>query len=268
MKIRINKYNISNKYKKKIVLISDIHYCNKSNIKDLNILKEEIIKINPDYICIPGDIIDDKNIKDKDLLINWFKNLSENIKIFISLGNHDFYYNHTPDIEYDDIFIKLDKIKNIYVLDSKIHTEYKINFIGTTLPNDYYELDEDSSELIYYMNKKFNKLDNNLNILLMHSPYQITKKQVLEEIKCHKNIDLILCGHMHAGLAFNFTKKILKGRGIISPKLKLFPKYCYGLHNIDNIKVIISSGIRKLSKSHKLGFLNFLYDSEIIVINI
>lgn len=269
MKIKINKYNISNEYKKRIILISDIHYYKKENLKVLNEVLDNIKKLNPDYICIAGDIIDDNNIKDKELLVEWFKKLSKVSKVLIGLGNHDFNYNGKMTKKYDTcLFKKIDNIKNIYVLDSKIYTDSRINFIGATLPYEYYDLKEDEDELVYYMNKKFNKLDNNFNIMLVHSPAVIANRKVMKKLKCHKNLDLVLCGHMHGGLNFEFMNKILKGRGLISPKSQLFGKYCNGIYNIDNTKVIISTGITKLAKSHKIALLNNIYSSEIVVIGI
>ena len=76
---------------KKIFLISDLHIGIGFNIKKLDKIKKEIEKEIPNYICIPGDIIDNTNIiKDKeDIVINFLKDISTNTKVIISLGNHD-----------------------------------------------------------------------------------------------------------------------------------------------------------------------------------
>ena len=269
MKIKINKFNFSNRYKKRIILISDIHYYHSKNIKILDEVLENIKKLNPDYICIAGDIIDDKCIKNKELLINWFKRLGNVCKIFVGIGNHDFNYKGKITEEYDEeLFKRIDSIKNVHVLNNKTYTDSKINFIGVTAPFSYYDLKEDSDELIYHINKKFKYLDDNFNIMIFHSPSRIADKKVLEKIKCHKNIDLILCGHMHGGLNFNFMNKFLKGRGLITPTNKIFGKYCNGLYRVNDTRIVISTGITKLAKSHYIPFMNCLYDSEIVVIDI
>ena len=136
------------------------------------------------------------------------------------------------------------------------------------MPYEYYDTNEQEEEFIYFMNRKYRNLSRGYNVLLCHSPYQIAKKSVMKKLNCHKQLDLVLSGHMHSGLAFEWSKKILRGRGLISPRKALFPKYCYGIYNIDNTKVIISTGITKLAKSHIFGIFNFLYKSEIIVIDI
>lgn len=263
------KYNISNSYHKRIILISDIHFCNKKIVPLLYELLDNIKELKPDYLCITGDLVDDKNIKDKEYLLDWIKDLSKICKILISIGNHELYFNHNIEESFDkELFDQIDRIKNVYVLNNKIRSEYGINFIGVTLPGDYYDLGEQENDLIYFMNKKFPKLDKGYNILLLHSPYHITKKEVLNELKCNKKLNLILSGHMHAGLTFEWLKKYLKGRGLITPQRTFFTKYCYGLYSVNDTKVIISSGITKLAKSHIFGLFNKLYKSEIVTIDL
>ena len=266
MKTNNKYYNLSNTYNKRIVLISDIHYFNKKLIPNLYQLLNEVKNLKPDYICISGDIVDDKNIKDQGYLVDWFKDLSTVSKIIISLGNHDFYYNHEPDESYDkELFDQIDRIKNIYVLDNRVYSNCGINFIGVTLHNEYYENGEHSDDFIYFMNKKFPNLSSGYNVMLMHSPYNTNS---LKKLKCSKNLNLVLSGHMHGGLTFEFLKKILRGRGLINPQNGLFKKYCYGKYNIDGTNLIITSGITKLSKSHKIGLFSFLYKSEITIIDL
>ena len=108
MKINNKYYTLSNTYAKRIILISDIHYFNKRIIPHLYKILDEIKRLNSDYICIAGDIVDDKNIKDQEYLIKWFKDLSSISKVIISLGNHDFYYNHELESSYDKkLFVDL-----------------------------------------------------------------------------------------------------------------------------------------------------------------
>ena len=63
MKILNKNYNIDNKLNKNIVLISDLHYQDKKDIKILNNVLDNIKKLKPDYICIAGDITDKAFIK-------------------------------------------------------------------------------------------------------------------------------------------------------------------------------------------------------------
>ena len=72
------------------------------------------------------DLVEDKNIKNQDLLVKWLKDLSKICRVFISLGNHDFYYNHKPEDTYDkELFNEIDSLKNVYVLDNRVHRKRK-----------------------------------------------------------------------------------------------------------------------------------------------
>ena len=66
-----------------------------------------------------------------------------------------------------------------------------------------------------------------------------------------------------------FLRKILKGKGFVTPFRTFFPKNnCYGLININDKKMIISSGILKFSSNTKYKIFNFLFDTEMLEINL
>lgn len=260
MKI-INKiYNIESNLNKKIVLISDIHYSNKKDIKDLNYILDDIKKIKPDYICIPGDTTDKSNIKDEEYFINWLKKLSKISKVIISIGNHEFYVNkYKKQFGLNKTLLeKISNIENIYLLDNKNTIIDNINFIGLTLPIEYYNEKEinDFSKCL----KSVKTYKKYYNILLCHSPIDICDYKILKD----KNINLILCGHMHGGIVPNFMRKIFKNRGLISPYKKLFPKIAYGYLKIKNTNIIISSGIKVIP----YRLINKFFSSEIVSINL
>lgn len=261
MKIINKNYNINSNLNRKIVLISDIHYENKEDIKKLNYILNNIKKIKPDYICIPGDIINKSQIDDEKDLINWLKKLSKITKVIISIGNHEFYVNKRNKV-FDlnkSLFNKISQIDNLYLLDNKNIIIDNINFIGLTVPMEYYDENNNS--------KDFDKCLNNIkidkkyyNILLSHSPINICNYEILKDM----NIDLILCGHMHGGVVFNFLRPIFKNRGLVSPNKKLFPKIAYGYLKIANTNIIITSGIKVIPYKS----INKLFKSEIVSINI
>lgn len=259
------KYNLNNSLNKKIVLISDIHYYSKKDIIRLNKVLDTIKKLNPDYICITGDITDKQTIEDFDLLLNWLNKLSNICKIFISLGNHEFYVDKKRNLYKlnNEYLNKIKSINNIFLLDNNNMIIDGINFIGLTLPISHYtnnnESKKDFMNYIKYIktNKKY------YNILLCHSPINISKKEVLNKVA----VDLVLCGHMHGGIVPRIFRFIFGNYGLISPHKKLFPKNAYGKINIDNKIVIITSGIKVLSESHLPNFIN-VFASEVVEINL
>ena len=253
----INKvYKINIYLNKTIVLISDIHYSNKKDIKRLNYVLNNIKEIKPDFICIPGDIIDKSQIKDENDFIKWLKKLSNISKVIISIGNHEFYINKKEYALNKPFFDKISNIDNLYILDNKNIIIDDINFIGFTQPIECYKNSKDFYKYIKYI-KTYKKYYNNL---LCHSPENICNKNILEKI----NVDLILCGHMHGGIVPLFLRKILKNRGLISPNKGLFPKNVYGYLKIKDTNIIITSGIRVLP--YKI--LNNLFNMEIVKINL
>ncbi len=269
-KIIKKNYNINVKINKKIVVISDIHYYNKTEIKKLNKVLEKIKEIKPNYICIPGDLIDEAKIYDKELLIEWLTNLAKICKVIISIGNHELFITkkHIPTFN-TGLIEQIKSIENVFYLDNESYSDGNINFIGVTLPLEYYyKKDENSKYFINFFNQKFTKIDNKFNILLCHSPICIATKEVLNKLKIGNKINLVVSGHMHGGITPNFLKKIMKGKGIISPRKRLFEDNCYGYKKVDNTNYVISSGITIASHINKLHFLDKLFSSEISIINL
>lgn len=263
MKIVNKKYNIGNKLNKNIVLISDIHYYSKKDIKHLNKVLDKIKKISPNYICISGDIIDKSKVFDLELLINWLRKLSTICKVIIVLGNHEFYIDKKNNI-YElskDYIDSVKKINNLYLLNNENIIFDNINFIGLTLPIEHYTNKQESKEDFtkYIKNIKTNK--NCYNILLCHSPVNICNEKILSKI----NIDLALCGHMHGGLIPQGLRFIFKQRGLLSPQKKLFPNNVYGKIVYNNKNIIITSGIKVLSESH-CKYFKSVFSSEIVEI--
>ena len=259
MKIRNKIYNINNNLNKQIVLISDLHYKDKKDIKRLNYVLDNIKRIKSDYICIPGDITNKAYIKDEEEFINWLKKLGKICKVIISLGNHEFYIKkHKKQYGLNKSLLnKISKIKNIYFLDNKNTIIDDINFIGFTMPMKYYK-EVKHSNFIESL-KPIKPYKKYYNILLCHSPMNICDEKILKSI----NVDLILCGHMHGGIVPNFMRSIFKNNGFISPYKKLFPKHAYGDLKMHNTNIIITSGIRVLP----IRLLSKLFKPEVVKIN-
>jgi len=90
-KITLKNYDVSSNINKKIVVISDIHYYSKYDKKKLDKVIKKIENIKPDFICIPGDIVDEAKVLDLDLFIGWLTNLACICKVVIALGNHELF---------------------------------------------------------------------------------------------------------------------------------------------------------------------------------
>lgn len=263
MKIINKKYNISNTINKKIVLISDIHYHSKKDILRLNNILDNIKKLKPNYICITGDITDKSSISDFNLLIEWLNKLANITKVIMVLGNHEYYTSRKGIYKLNSEYInKFKNINNLILLNNSIVID-NINFIGLNLPIEHYVHNKESKEDFKKYLKKVKTNNKLYNVLLCHSPLNLTQEDIIDNI----NVDLVLCGHTHGGIVPNIFRIIFKNRGFLSPQRHLFPKNVYGMITLKNKNVIITSGIKVLSESH-CSLLKNVFSSEIVEINI
>lgn len=274
MRIDYKKYIVENdkNINTKIIHISDIHFAHNYNAKRLEMIKNKIKKIKPNYICITGDTVDihdvvyDTNYPDLKKFIN---DLSEIGKVIISVGNHEYIkmeengFGKTENIEW----LKQLKKDNIIILDNEIYEEKNISFIGYNPDYEYYYKYKEKRPEKYNkeLEKIIEKTKNKYKILLVHTPSIILRADNYKNIKNIDKISLTLCGHTHGGMIPSFIPGHF---GIISPTRELFPKNIRGNIKINNNNIIISSGIMKLSRKSKITFLNDIYGSNIIEINL
>jgi len=248
---------------KNIALFSDIHYSSIFKEKKFKLIKNNLISNKPDYICIPGDIIDSTNVLDdsqkQETFLEFFHDIGKLAPTFISLGSHDFtrLEGSNWSVEYNEKwFKKLDSIDNVHLLHNSRYECDDITFTGYTANYQYYYNDskEESKEILSdYLNKHSIKHDNNkCNILLFHSPIRIMDMEILS-LDALKNIRLILTGHMHNGMIPPVLDEIIQNNfGLIAPNKSLFPDNARGIKTkiVDKqqIDMIISSGIVKLQE--------------------
>lgn len=276
-----NKYYKLGDMNKRICLIADIHFSENYNLETFSYILANVKENRPDFICIPGDLLDDNNVSNInkiDNLINFIKQLSDIGSVIISLGNHDItnFVGHKRTYLFNEKwYLNLNTIQNVYFLNNKSLIRDNITFIGLSNSFSYYysKPNEDVNKFIDELDNFIKVRPNTYNILLCHSPVCPLKKDTIQKSKNIKKIDLILSGHMHNGLTFKFLDK--KGtRGIIGPFNKILPKYArgYTFKYINNRKVnlIINGSVIKFSNEAPKIFhkLNFLYPINIDYIDI
>jgi len=235
----------------KLLVFSDIHFSGNKDIKKLEKVLEKIKTYSIDYICIPGDTVDDANIN-CDYLIKWFSKLALVAPVIISLGNHDIRVKYKEcKSYYDNIFWdRVEKLDNVYLLNNNCKSFKDVYFYGFTQSfNYYYEYMNENKEIMKSEMKEYGvcvRIPNKLSVLLMHSPICIGDKKINKELSKY---DIVLSGHMHNGVVPPiFDELFNNNRGIIAPNKRVFPKYARGIIKKDNITVI-SGGITKISNS-------------------
>lgn len=196
----------------KIAMITDVHigeFLQKDFVAEL---VKEINLARPDLVVIVGDLVDMRAELIGDFL-DPLKNLKSTYGTFYVPGNHEYYHG------VDEILEKI-RALGIRILGNKNEKIAGINLAGV------YDL----------AGIRFKNLEPNLDealvgcdpdiptILLSHQPKFIKTMQ--------KDVDLVLCGHTHAGQIFPFSILVLLDQGFL-----------HGLYKInDKMQAYVSSG--------------------------
>lgn len=212
---------------KKIVIISDLH--DSSLGKNNTILKENIKALNPDGIIVAGDLFNGagKNKNSKD----FFQHIINNYTVFMVKGNHEDNLAYKKPI-FSKYLLSKTKLKNFHFLDNSMANFFGVNIFGFTSDKKAYRRILSKKISVGEIEKKLGKPNKNCyNIVVSHNPEG-------ESMYCKWGADMIISGHLHGGFIRLFNK------GIISPQLKIFPKYTSGRYFISNkCQLIVSRGL-------------------------
>ena len=229
----------------RIVVIGDLH--NRTFGKGNRNLVEQIVGQHPDLIFSVGDLTICKPGKETniDVAVSLLKRLSCECPVYCINGNHEFRAKRYPDA-YNGVYEEFKKgihTSNIRLLEDE---KEQINIKGTHLTVHGYELPEKYYKRFqqqYISAEEIRKSiqepeEGRYNILLAHNP-------VYFEGYALWGADLTLSGHLHGGL----MRLPLIG-GVISPQVKLFPKYDCGLYEKYGRKLLVTAGLG----SHSIAF--------------
>lgn len=237
----------------KVVLIADLHMGYSIGHRYIEYMVNEINKLEPDLICIAGDIFDNDYdaLDDPEAITAALKNLKSTYGTYACWGNHDisekilagFTFGSKDQLEDDERMGKL------------------LTDAGITLLNDEVVCIEDSFYLVGRKDisrvKKIEKtrktpdeilsdLDKDKPIIVLeHQPRQLSELAAA-------GADAQLCGHTHDGQIF--PANILVGIMWENP---------YGLEKKDNMYSIVTSGVGVWGPDMRVAT-----DSEIVEINV
>lgn len=261
----------TNKLKKNYTfcVLADIHNTDAVSNKLWTRLIHEISSQNPDYIFIAGDIIQEADDLINDKVKKGLEYLLSEIQLiaptFISLGNHDLKNGKVGNATDTLKYFKSLETQKLFILDNETIELEEMTITGfSPRYESYYEKNE-QSRIKYFVEDlekclfAFNK--DKYNIFLTHSPEIISEKESLELTKeILKNIDLVLCGHMHDGyipkiiqklglVKFDKGIRVNEGDSIKDTTIGIINK-CRGKHIVLNSTMIVTMGIRKLSHNN------------------
>lgn len=211
----------------RVVMVSDLHLGSKLDLNFVQKLTKEINELNPDIICIAGDIFDNdyEALLNPESVIQSLKTLKSKYGVYACLGNHDIdhlqFNRKEQTIGHEKIAAFLEAA-NIVLLEDEIKLIEDTFYIAGR--KDKRPLDGGEHNRLS-VSQIVETADKTKPILLLdHRP---------EEVKEASNsgVDLIMCGHTHKGQVF-------PGNLIV----KLTTDYSYGHYNVLGMDTIVSSG--------------------------
>lgn len=263
---------ISSPYYKKdevstIMTGADIHYHPNVDKELYRIFVAHCRETKPDFIVMPGDMIETINFidisKEKDFFESFIKDLAEVAPVIIVPGNHEIgnfesdkytnrnYSANTKAINY---FESLNRIKNVYFLNNEQTIIKGMMFIGFNprLATYLKKGDEQTNEMFIedYLKSGLSMAEADYNILLTHCPLALTEPMVFESVSDFKKLtDLVISGHWHDGyLPKAFDKYLGKTNAglFFTPLVSPFSGIiCRGVHDFGRGYLFISQGFRK-----------------------
>lgn len=261
------------KYKLTDLLVgSDIHYHPNVPKEIYRILVDHVRETKPDFVIMPGDIVETIDFIDDSKEKNFFerviKDLAEVAPVIIVPGNHEIGYfgsakdrlamtssggrvSNSKSIRY---FESLNNLKNVYFLNNEQTEINGMMFLGFNprLATYLKKGDAETNEMLIedYLKSGLKMATDNYNVLLTHCPLALTEPMVFNSVLDFQTLtDLVITGHFHDGY---LPKKLDKYLGktnaglFFTPLIAPLPGIiCRGVHDFGRGYLFVSQGFRK-----------------------
>lgn len=219
-----------------IIFVSDLH--NHKYGKHNERLLKAIKKQQPEFVLVGGDIPVAKKGYELNTAIEFVENLAKDYEVYYSNGNHeqrmrlypenygDMYEVYTNAINKAGVKYLINETQSVFI------ENVQIDIVGLEIEREFYKrLFHEELQKENISSLVGNKDNNAYTILLAHNP---------EYFKAYAQwgADLTLSGHVHGGV----MRLPLVG-GVISPSLRLFPKYDGGRKKEYGKEMVISRGL-------------------------
>lgn len=223
------------KKKARAVVLADLH--NKRYGRENERLLEAIRGQKPDFILVAGDLVTAKPRKSLEPAIQLLKELARDYPIYYGNGNHEYRMKLYPKT-YGDMASRYGQALEELGIDPLVNnrmvlTEYGIAVCGVEIGRELYrrfripEMPED------YMTRMLGQSPEDLyTVLLAHNPDYFPQYAAW-------GADLVLSGHVHGGV----VRIPFLNRGVVSPGLRLFPKYDGGIFKEGKSTMVLSRGL-------------------------
>lgn len=214
----------------KLVFISDLHIGAVNSEKRLNDIVSKINNLEPDIVCIVGDIFNDYYgaIQNPEQAIAALSKLRSTYGVYASLGNHDGGKTFGQMVD----FLKRSNVQLLN--DEYALIDNRLILIGRLDPSPiggYGEIARSS------INGLYNEIDPALPVVVMdHTPSNLGEYG--------EEVDLILSGHTHKGQMFP---------GNLITKLLFEVDYGYYQRDENSPHVVVSSGVGTWGMPMRVG---------------
>lgn len=217
------------------VVIADLH--NKRYGKNNERLLAEIREQKPDMILVAGDILTAKPGKPLDIALHFLGELAKDFPIYYGNGNHEHRLKLYPKT-YGDMGERYGQALHEIGIEPMVNShvvleDCGIAVYGAEIERKYYKRFKTPEMEEEYMGKILGKPDEGLyTVLLAHNPDYFPRY-------AKWGADLTLSGHVHGGV----VRVPFWGKGVLSPSMKLFPKYDGGIFREGEAVMILSRGL-------------------------
>lgn len=234
--LSVSHYTITDKRIKKsatFAMIADLHNAEFGD-KNEDLIKE-IKKIAPDAVLIAGDVIVGKKDVRPSVAIDLLQKLGSEFPVYISKGNHEMRTGLYTE-QYGDIWECLYE-------QTKDYAHWLINE-EATLASDNIQIVGLDIDAAYYRRFRLQKMETDYLVKLLPTRHQDAYTILLAHnpdyfpVYAEWGADLVLSGHVHGGMVI---LPVLGG--VVSPMVRLFPKYYRGMYECRNKKMILTGGL-------------------------
>lgn len=217
------------------VVLSDLHgkQFGRENERLIEVIREQ----KPDVVLIAGDMLTATPKAKHDRVVALLRKLAEQYPVYYANGNHEHRLKLYPE-EYGDAAVRYENSLQKIGIDRLVNShlllpEAGIVIYGSEIDKSYYRRFHTVKMDEHYLNGLLGKVTGqHFTILLAHNPDYFPQY-------AKWGADLVLSGHVHGGI----VRIPFGGRGVLSPAVRLFPKYDGGMFYEGNSTMILSRGL-------------------------
>ncbi len=218
----------------RFVLLSDLH--NKQFGKENETLLKKIRLLNPDAVYMAGDMVTATPGHDMQPTLHFLEKIASEYPVYYGQGNHEYRMELYPETYGDMSEVLRNGLKKAGILpmkNSHVHVpDYGISVYGVEIEREYYQRFKTLPMDGDYLNGLLGEpKEDAYRILIAHNPDYFKDYAAW-------GADLVLSGHVHGGLM-----RLPFLGGVISPAIRLFPKYDGGLFKEGESRMILGRGL-------------------------